>query len=473
MRQPAKSRGAASVAPNGKSDSTRQDISQASLTPPPADPPATARPRRYRGIRGGRRHRHPETPQPEPVAVEQAPPAEEAVQGAEARPVRRRGSRGGRKHKKPATKAAEAAPAPASKAAPVAEKKPRRRKAPEQPPAVKQAAPGRARAGAGRKEPPARPRTVAARKPKETPRAVAAAKPKIPVTGAPTEHVPPPFAHNAEYEFARILDFYGIDWQYEPRTFPLRWERGHVTEAFTPDFFLPDLNLYVELTTLKTGLTAEKNRKMRLIKEMYPGTNIIMLKKQDYLRLLAKYGYGSLSPDEAPDIDRVLIPTAKLQKRVAELGAQVSRDYAGKEPVLVGVLRGVMCFIADLMREITVPTAVDFMAISSYEGNGASAVRIHKDLDENIKGRDVILVEDIIDTGMTLNHLIDYLNTKRPASITVCTLLDKRARRIADVPVEYVGFEIPDEFVVGYGLDYHQRFRNLPFIAILKHELLP
>ena len=144
----------------------------------------------------------------------------------------------------------------------------------------------------------------------------------------------------------------------------------------------------------------------------------------------------------------------------------------GKEPVLVGILRGVVCFIADLMRNVTVPTAIDFMAISSYEGNGGAAVRIHKDLDENIKGRDVILVEDIIDTGMTLNHMIDYLNTK-PASIKICTLLDKRARRIADVRVDYVGFEIQDEFVVGYGLDFQQRFRNLPFIAILKHELLP
>lgn len=471
-RQQAKSRGVASAASNGASDSTDQEIVQKSV-PPPVDPPATDRPRRYRGSRGGRHHRHPETPPPEPVAVEQVPVAEEAVQGGEVKPVRRRGSRGGRKHKKSATKAAEAAAAAEAEAPPAVEKKRGRWKPVQQPPVAKEAAPRRSRAGAGGREPSAKPRAVASSKPRATLRAVAAAKPKIPVTGAPTEHVPPPFAHNAEYEFARILDFYGIDWEYEPRTFPLRWERGHVTEAFTPDFFLPDLNLYVELTTLKTGLTAEKNRKMRLIKEMYPGTNIIMLKKQDYLRLLAKYGYGTLSPDEAPDIDRVLIPTAKLQKRVAELGAQISRDYTGKEPMLVGVLRGVMCFIADLMREITVPTAVDFMAISSYEGNGASAVRIHKDLDENIKGRDVILVEDIIDTGMTLNHLIDYLNTKRPASITVCTLLDKRARRIADVPVEYVGFEIPDEFVVGYGLDYRQRFRNLPFIAILKHELLP
>jgi hypoxanthine phosphoribosyltransferase len=285
--------------------------------------------------------------------------------------------------------------------------------------------------------------------------------------------VPAPFAHNAEYEFARILDFYGIDWQYEPQSFELRWDRGHVTEAFTPDFYLPDMNTFVELTTMKTSLTAEKNRKMRLMKELYPGVNIIMLKKRDYLRLLAKYGYGPLSADQVPDIERVLITASKIQQRVGQLGAQISRDYVGKEPVLVGVLRGVMCFMADLARNISVPSAIDFMAISSYEGNGSSAVRILKDLDENIKGRDVLLVEDIVDTGMTLNHVIDYLNTKRPASVKVCTLLDKRARRIVNVPLDYVAFEVPDEFVVGYGLDFHQRFRNLPFIAILKHQLLP
>ncbi|MGZ5374687.1 MAG: hypoxanthine phosphoribosyltransferase, partial [Aeromicrobium sp.] len=288
-------------------------------------------------------------------------------------------------------------------------------------------------------------------------------KARVPVTGAPTE-VPPPFAHNAEYEFARILDFYGLEWQYEPRSFPLRWERGHVTEAFTPDFYLPALNMFVELTTLKAGLTAEKNRKMRLLQELYPETKIIMLKKRDYLRLLAKYGYGAISPSQVPDIDRVLIPTTKLQQKVAELGERISKDYTGKEPVLVGVLRGVMCFVADLMRQISLPTSVDFMAVSSYDGNGAAAVRILKDLEMNIKGRDVILVEDIVDTGMTLNHVIEYLHTKRPASLKVCTLLDKRARRLIDVPVEYVGFEITDEFVVGYGLDFNQRFRNLPFI---------
>lgn len=295
---------------------------------------------------------------------------------------------------------------------------------------------------------------------------------RVPVTGAPTD-VPAPFAHNAEYEFARILDFYGIDWTYEPRSFPLRWERGHVTEAFTPDFYLPDLDLYVELTTLKSGLTAEKNRKMRTIKELFPETNIIMLKKRDYLRLLAKYGYGAMAPGQVPDIDRVLIPAAKLQQRVQELGEQITKDYAGKEPVLVGVLRGVLPFIADLMRQISLSTSIDLLSISSYDGNGAAAVRIQKDLDLNIKGRDVILVEDIVDTGMTLKTLIDYLQTKRPASLKVCTLLDKRARRLVPVKLDYVGFEIPDEFVVGYGLDFNQRFRNLSFIGTLKHELLP
>ncbi|HSP56648.1 MAG TPA: phosphoribosyltransferase family protein, partial [Dehalococcoidia bacterium] len=392
-----RSRGAATAASNSTSGPAASDPSPAPATQPASEP--GTRPRRYRGARGGRRHRHPETPPiPAEVAEEVRPPAPEpAIAEGESKPTRRRGSRGGRKHKKPALKAAATAPAAAFAEPPAITEKRRPARKPTQRIASQPApTPARAPTRAQREAPAARPRPVAARKQKAPQRAVAVRKQKIPVTGAPTENVPAPFAHNAEYEFARILDFYGIDWQYEPRTFPLRWERGHVSEAFTPDFFLTDLNLYVELTTLKSGLTAEKNRKMRLIKEMYPGTNIIMLKKHDYLRLLAKYGYGTLSPDEAPDIDRVLIPTAKLQKRVAELGAQISREYAGREPVLVGVLRGVMCFIADLMREITVPTAVDFMAISSYEGNGASAVRIHKDLDENIKGRDVILVEDIV-----------------------------------------------------------------------------
>jgi hypoxanthine phosphoribosyltransferase len=463
---------------------------QTSLPPPPrvSDAAGPPRPKRYRGSRGGRRHRRPGKTAPPPVQ-EQAPVVEEKKPEKERRPARSRRARepdagkpetaGKKQTARPAAggrssggalRSAEPAAAVASKEKPRAQRR------------------GRPKAGLGgaAQEPPRQ--QGRRRRPKDVepapqiiepragvPVARAAVRPRtrIPVTGAPTESVPEPFAHNAEYEFARLLDFYAIDWQYEPRTFPLRWERGHVTEAFTPDFYLPDLNLYVELTTLKQGLTAEKNRKMRLLREMYPGINVMLLKKQDYLRLLAKYGYGPLSPDQVPDIDRVLAPATKIQKRVAELGARISRDYAGKEPVLVGVLRGVICFMADLMRHISVPISIDLMSISSYEGNGTAAVRILKDLDSNIKGRDVILVEDIVDTGMTLNHIIEYLNTKRPASIKVCTLLDKRVRRIANVPVDYAGFEIPDEFVVGYGLDFRQQFRNLPFLAVLKHELLP
>ncbi len=284
-------------------------------------------------------------------------------------------------------------------------------------------------------------------------------------------HRPPaPFAHSAEAELARILDFYGIRWQYEPHSFPLRWEGDRVVEAFTPDFYLPDLDLYLEVTTLRGGLNTEKNRKVRLLRQLYPHIKVKLLKKRDVFRLLAKYGYGPLGPDDVPEIHRVLIPPQRLQERVAELARAVEADYRGLEPVLVGVLRGVILFMADLIRHLTIPITVDFMAISSY-GQGRS-VRIVKDLDEDVGGRHVLLVEDIVDTGMTLKKVLEHLEAKGPASLRVCALLDKRARRLVDVPLHYVGFEIPDEFVVGYGLDFRQRYRNLPFIAALKHHLL-
>jgi hypoxanthine phosphoribosyltransferase len=281
---------------------------------------------------------------------------------------------------------------------------------------------------------------------------------------------PEPFAHPAEAELARILDFYGIRWEYEPHSFPLRWEGDRVVEAFTPDFYLPDLDLYVEVTTLRGGLNTEKNRKVRLLRQLYPQVMVKLLKRRDVFRLLAKYGYGPLGPDDMPELDRVLIPPQKLQERVAELAKAIEEDYRHLEPVLVGVLRGVICFMADLMRQLTIPITVDFLAISSYGQGGA--VRILKDLDEDVRGRHVLLVEDIVDTGITLRKVLDHLEAKGPASLRVCALLDKRARRLVDIPLHYVGFEIPDEFVVGYGLDFRQRYRNLPFIAIVKHHLL-
>jgi hypoxanthine phosphoribosyltransferase len=277
------------------------------------------------------------------------------------------------------------------------------------------------------------------------------------------------FAHPSEEEFARILDFYNIEWVYEPQSFPLEWERDRVKEMFTPDFYLPGLDFYVELTTLKQTLVTEKNRKLRHLRELYPQINITLLYKKDYDRLLAKFGYGPLAQDRGHGVGQVLHSSAEIQRTVRELARKISKDYASRHPVMVGVLRGVFCFMADLIRQITIPLDVDFMAISYYGGEESSFVKITKDIDINVAGRPVIMVEDIVDTGLTLNFVINHLKAKGVSDLAVCTLLDKRTRRIIDVTIDYVGFEIPDEFVVGYGLDYLEEYRNLPFISVLEN----
>jgi bifunctional protein TilS/HprT len=278
------------------------------------------------------------------------------------------------------------------------------------------------------------------------------------------------FAHPSEEDFAKLLDFYCIEWLYEPRSFPLRWEGNKIAEMFTPDFYLPELDLYVELTTLKQNLLTEKNRKLRQLRELYPEVNIRLLNKNDFLKLLAKYGYGPLGEAKVEGIDRVLYSHAKIQRRVRTLARRISRDYAGQRLVLIGILKGVVCFMADLMQHLSIPVTLDFMAISYYGGDG-QVVKITRDLDSSITGQHVLMVEDIVDTGMTLNYILSHLSAHNPASLRVCTLLDKRARRLIDVPLDYVGFEVPDEFVVGYGLDYKGEYRNLPFIGILHPEL--
>ncbi len=177
----------------------------------------------------------------------------------------------------------------------------------------------------------------------------------------------------------------------------------------------------------------------------------------------------------ADDIARVLFSEAQIQERIRALGAQITRDYGGTTPLLVSVLKGALYFMADLTRAITIPITMDFMAITSYgdETTPSGAVRLIKDLDEKITGRHVLLVEDIIDTGLTADYLLRTLRARDPASLCICTLLDKTARRIVDtLPIQYRGFEIPDAFVVGYGLDYRQLYRNLPFIGILKPEVV-
>jgi hypoxanthine phosphoribosyltransferase len=174
-------------------------------------------------------------------------------------------------------------------------------------------------------------------------------------------------------------------------------------------------------------------------------------------------------------VTEILVDEETLRNRVAELGEEISRDYAGRDLLLIGVLKGAVFFMADLMRQLTVPCEIDFMAISSYGASTDSSgvVRILKDLDINIEGREVLVVEDIIDSGLTLSYLIRNLEARQPASLEVCALMTKPERRQIDVPVRYIGFEIPNRFVIGYGLDFAERYRNLPYVGVLDPELVP
>lgn len=277
---------------------------------------------------------------------------------------------------------------------------------------------------------------------------------------------PTKFGHPSEADFARLLDFYNIPWVYEPKAFPLKWDGERITEMFTPDFYLPGLDLYIEITTMKQSLATIKNRKLRKIRELYPGIKIALLRKADYESLLARYGVGPLSQARAHGISRILYTEETIKAKVGELARKISADYAGKRPLLIGAQRGFLCFMADLMRQITVPVDFDFISISRFGENGNRRVEINKEMVLSAVGRHIIMVEDIVDTGITLSYILNYLKEKHPASLATCVLLDRPARRIADIKLDYIGFEIPDEFVVGYGLDFKEEYRNLPFIGI-------
>jgi len=282
--------------------------------------------------------------------------------------------------------------------------------------------------------------------------------------------VKPAFAHPAEAEFAAFLDFYRIRWQYEPKAFPLRWREGHIAEMFRPDFYLPEQDLYIELTTMRQALVTRKNRKVRKLRQLYPNVNIVLLYRKDFHELLGRFGYGSIqiSSLQPEQIERVLFSAAEIQERVAELGQQISLDYAERSIILVGVLKGITFFLADLARAITRPLAIDYLELSHTVQEG---VHVSKDLDLDIRDQHVLLVEDIINTGVSMDFVLRALREREPASLTVCTLFDKAERRLARVPIGYVGFTIPNEFVVGYGLDYHELYRNLPFLCVLRHEV--
>ena len=178
--------------------------------------------------------------------------------------------------------------------------------------------------------------------------------------------------------------------------------------------------------------------------------------------------------DMRDDIQTVLVTEEQLRAKVAELGAQISRDYAGKDLLLVSILKGAVVFMADLMRAVTIPCSIDFMVVSSYGGTNTEStglVKIVKDLDADLSGRDVLIVEDVLDTGVTLSNLVPMLKMRHPNSVRICAILDKPARRKTDIRADYIGFEVPDAFVVGYGLDYDEKYRNLPFVGVLRPEV--
>ena len=281
------------------------------------------------------------------------------------------------------------------------------------------------------------------------------------------------FAHPSEHEFARFLDYYRIRWVYEPVSFPVAWEGERVAEMFTPDFYLPEHDLYIELTTMKQSLVTPKNRKVRLLRELYPDVNVRLLYRKDYQQLLAKAGYGAVEVQNLrkEDIGDIVISPVELETRVRALARKITRDYRGRSIVMVGVLKGVTFFLADLARQITVPLAIDYLSVARRSGaSQRERVSIVRDIDYPITGRHVILVEDVVNTGLTLDFLLARLRERDPASIEVVTLLDRPSRRLVNVPMKYVGFQIPSDYVVGYGLDYRELYRNLPFICVLRQS---
>lgn len=189
---------------------------------------------------------------------------------------------------------------------------------------------------------------------------------------------------------------------------------------------------------------------------------------------------SNLLPTSSPSseltygVGRIVYSAEEIQQRIRELAAQISRDYRGANPLFVGVLKGVIFLIGDLMRAVTIPARLDFMAISRYAPRGQSKgpVRLIKDLDESVEGQHVLFVEDVVDTGLTLNYLLRTLRARNPATLEVCTLFDKPQHRLVNIPIRYKGFDLPDRFVVGYGLDYHEAYRHLPFVAELLPEVL-
>lgn len=284
------------------------------------------------------------------------------------------------------------------------------------------------------------------------------------------------FAHPAEQDLARILSFYRIRWIYEPTTFHLEFrEDGRPAEQITPDFYLPDHDLFLELTTMRQRLVTRKNRKIRRLREAFPSVHIKLLYRRDYDRLVGSYP----APDGIldPVLDRPLYDAAALQGRIGELASEIAATAVRKNrlyrPLLIGVGAGSRRFLADLRRELDLRCCgvdSDQLVLSRYRaGLTGDHVRIAGTLEAPLAEREVVLVSDIVSSGLSLVSVTEWLRSKGVRTVRICALLDRRDARIIDIPLDYVGFEAPDEVLVGYGFSSYPRFGDLPYIAPI-HE---
>lgn len=285
------------------------------------------------------------------------------------------------------------------------------------------------------------------------------------------------FAHPAEQDLARILSFYRIRWIYEPTTFHLEFrEDGRPAEQITPDFYLPDHDLFLELTTMRQRLVTRKNRKIRRLREAFPSVHIKLLYRRDYDRLVGSYP----APDGIiePVLDRPLYDAAALRQRIGELASEIAATAIRNSRIcrplhLIGVGAGSRRFLADLRRELDVRSCrveSDQLVLSRYRaGLDGDHVRIGGALGAPLAGSEVVLVSDIVSSGLSLVSVTEWLRSKGARTVRICTLLDRRDARIIDIPLDYVGFEAPDEVLVGYGFSSYPRFGDLPYIAPI-HE---
>lgn len=282
------------------------------------------------------------------------------------------------------------------------------------------------------------------------------------------------FAHPAERDFSQILSFYRIRWTYEPTTFALAWnDDGRPAEMFTPDFYLPDQRLYIELTTMRQRLVTRKNRKLRRLRELYPNVQIKLLYRRDYHRLLDAYRGSRRTPP--CQLGRVIFDEATIRARIAELAASIAADWdsgpTDDRPLILGVGRGSATFLTALTGALTAHRAAfdtDRIILTRYRTpGGGQRVRVRHGPATPVAGRRVLIVEDVVSTGLSLAYLSRWLQRRRAAAVSVCTLLDRTAARLVGVPVPYAGFEAPDELLVGFGLHLRRQFRDLPYIATI------